>query len=458
MMRAFAFGAVLAAGCYQPAPQAGGPCSDRGTCPTPLACVAGSCVDPSTAPADAAIDACPELSCVGNDLAGCGSRITCSLGCADAVAPSPAHCRVMVPSNGLAVSMLTGATADVTGLDLDFDTETGEITFEGGMPLRAPGTGVIAGIGFEVRDRMGVFTAHSWNVPAFVTDSGDDWDAAGVNGLVLFAATTIHVDGRVDVGASGSGGGAGGAGGATTGSPGPTCRGKAGLWQSAGFGEGGGGGGGRAAGGNGAVSNTTTFGAGGPSCATGPTTIPLVGGNGGGAGGVETATSPDTVHGGAGGGGGGALALVAMESITISATGNACAPGEGGRTSATGDGGGGGGSGGAILLEAPVIDLTAGAVIAANGGGGAAPSTNNGTRGHPDDASPAEGGVFMTASGGRGGTGAPPHNGTTYADVGSARGGGGGGAGGRIELKARSRSTTGAVISPGAALTDIATE
>ena len=456
-MRAFALGAVLLAGCYRPAPAAGTPCSDRGTCPAPLSCVGNVCIDPDNPPGDAAIDACPDVSCVGNDLAGCGARFTCSLGCADAAATTPAHCRVMVPSNGITEALLAGATADVTGLDLDFDTDTGEVTFDSGMPLRAPGVGVNAGIGFQIVDKMAVFTAHSWTVPAFVNGSGDDWDAGGANALVLYSATTIRVDGRIDVGAAGTGGGPGGASGATTGSPGPFCRGKAGLWQMAGYGEGGGGAGGRAAGGDGARSNTTTFGTGGPMCAL-PSTIPLAGGNGGGAGGVETAASPDVVHGGDGGGGGGALALVAMESITFSATGNVCAPGEGGRTSVTGDGGGGGGSGGAILLESPVITLTAASAVTANGGGGAAPNTNNGTRGHVDDGGQATGGVFMAASGGKGGSGAAPTNGTNFTDATTARGGGGGGAGGRIELKARTRVTMGAIVSPGTALSDITTK
>ncbi|MBA3459302.1 MAG: hypothetical protein H0T46_05030 [Deltaproteobacteria bacterium] len=460
-MRALHLAPVIAlAGCYSPAPQAGAPCNERGECPTGLRCIADLCQSPDMVPEDAAIDVaidvCPELSCIGNDLAGCNSRMTCSLGCADAVGTTPAHCLQMVPSNGLTTALLAGATADVSGLDLDFDTETGVITHAGGMPLRAAGTGVIAGIGFTVIDKMGVFTANSFFVDP-ITDSANDWDARGDNALVLFAATTITVHGRIDNGANGVNGGAGGAAGATSGSNSLPCRGRAGLWQMANFGEGGGGGGGRATGGNGAPSNTTTFGAGGQTCSAptgGPTTIPLRGGNGGGAGGVETAPSPDVIRGGAGGGGGGALALVAMESITIS--GEATAPGEGGRTSATGDGGGGGGSGGAILVEAPVVTISG--AVTANGGGGAAPNTANGSRGHVNDSSQASGGVYMTASGGRGGTGAAPTAGTTYTDGTMARGGGGGGAGGRTELKGRTRNTAGSVISPGAVQNDIAVE
>ena len=462
-MRALLLAPVIAlAGCYHPAPQAGAPCNERGECPSGLRCIDDLCQSPDTAPTDAAIDVaidvCPELSCVGSDLAGCSSRMTCSLGCADAAGTTPAHCMQMVPSNGITSALLAGATANVSGIDLDFDTETGAITEDGGTPLRAAGTGVIGGIGFTVIDKMGVFTANSFSVDALV-DSADDWDAAGDNALVLYAATTITVIGRIDNGASGTNGGAGGASGATSGSNTLPCRGRAGLWQMASFGEGGGGGGGRTTGGNGAPSNTTTFGAGGQSCSSptgGPTPIPLRGGNGGGAGGVETAPSPDVIHGGNGGGGGGGLALVAMESITIS--GGVTVPGEGGRTSATGDGGGGGGSGGAILIEAPVITISG--AVTANGGGGAAPNTDNGSRGHMDDSTQAAGGVYMTASGGRGGTGTAPTAGTTYLDgLGTmARGGGGGGAAGRTELRGRTRNTAGSVISPGAVQGDITTQ
>ncbi len=201
-----------------------------------------------------------------------------------------------------------------------------------------------------------------------------------------------------------------------------------------------------------APSNLATFGAGGPSCSF-PLTQPLRGGSGGGAGGVDTAPTP-TVHGGFGGGGGGALGLVAMESITISGT--VTAPGDGGLTSATGDGGGGGGSGGAILLESPVVTLAGN--LTAHGGGGGGPSVNNGVRGHQTDGGQASGGVYMTASGGKGGTGAAiPTAGTTYHNgLGTmARGGGGGGSEGRTEIKARSKVTTGATLSPAPTLGDV---
>ncbi len=452
-MRALLLGLPLAmaAGCYHPSPAAGTPCSSRGECPSGLECVDDLCQEPGTSQVDAAIDACPAVSCLAGDLAGCGSRITCANGCADTTSTAPAHCMQLVPSNGITVALLAGATADVSALDYDFDTDTGEILVNTTV-IRPAGTGVINGIGFTVVDMMGVFTAHSFEISPLVA-SGDDCDGDGANALVLFSSTTITVLGVLDAGANGTDAGPAGGNGATTGVATPTCRGKAGLWQAAGFGEGGGGGGGRHAGGAGAPSNLATFGAGGPSCST-PVTSPLRGGNGGGAGGVETAPSPDVVHGGNGGGGGGALALVAMESITI--TGTVTSPGAGGFTSATGDGGGGGGSGGAILIESPVVTITGD--LTANGGGGAGPSVNDGSRGHILDGNQASGGVFMTASGGKGGTGsATPTAGTTYTDgLGTmARGGGGGGGAGRTEIKARSQVTTGASLSPTPTMSDV---
>lgn len=446
--------AALLVGCYHPDPPAGAPCAATGDCPSGLSCIDDHCVKPGTT-TDAAIDACPTATCAGSELVGCGIPVTCALGCAAPTPTAPARCMELAPSNGLDPSLLAGASADLAGIDFDFNTDTGEVTKEDGMPVRPPGTGVMNGIGFTVIDKMGVFTANSFTAAALV-DVGNDWDSEGSNTLVLYAATTIDIVGRIDIGGNGVGAGPGGMDGATSGSPGPTCRGKAGLWQAANFGEGGGGAGGRTGGGNGAPSVLATFGAGAAACSTAPTTIPLRGGNGGGAGGVETAASPDVVHGGEGGGGGGGIALVAMTSITIS--GEVTSPGDGGRTSATGDGGGGGGSGGAILLEAPVVTISG--ALTANGGGGAGPSVANGARGHITDGGQAAGGAFMAVNGGRGGNASPPTSGNTYDDgmATMARGGGGGGAAGRTEIKARTRDTTGAVLSPPPALSDIAVQ
>lgn len=452
MRSAVAF-VLLLGGCYHPTPPAGAPCNSRGECPSGLECVDDLCQPPGTLSVDAAIDACPETACLGNELAGCGSRVTCALGCADTggTVKGP-HCMELVPSNGVTTALLIGATADITGIDFDFNTDTGEVTKEGGVLVRPAGTGVINGIGFTIVDKMAVFSVHSASV-APLANAGDDWDADGANAFILYAATTIEVLGRIDVGANGTDAGpAGSSGGQSNNIVG--CRGRAGLWQAIGIGEGGGGGGARTAGGNGAPSMSLTFGAGGPSCASQPSTIPLRGGYGGGPGGYDATAA--TVKGGAGGGGGGAIGLVAMESITIS--GQVTAPGSGGDSPASADGGGGGGAGGAVFLEAPVVTITG--ALTANGGGGGAPSANDGSRGHTNDGSAADGGVFGNGAGGRGGTGSvSPGNGTTATDATpSARGGGGGGAAGRTHVKSRSRTTTGAALSPAPALDDIATQ
>lgn len=417
--------------------------------------MAGSCELPGTdrdAPLDpdAMIDACPAASCSGDSIVGCGDPVACATGCSDT---GGAHCRELVPSNGLTADLLDGVTADVVaGDDWHFHPDDGEIR-HGTTILRAAGPGVIAGIRWVEIDGVGVFVARSWSVGTF-----DDWDSDGDNALALYAATTITVTGRIDVGASDSSGGPGGTN-ATSSMSGFNCRGRAGRFFAAGFGEGGGGGGGRHAGANGGDSNMgMTAGLGGTACNDRPLTTPLRGGTGGGHGAASIEN--------AGGGGGGALALVAMQSITI--TGEVGAPGEGGDvavagTPPAGEGGGGGGSGGAVLLEAPFVTISGS--LTANGGGGAAPTSNDGARGFVTGSSHAPGGSFTgpggTKTGGRGGanTGTPTA-GQTYQEESLplvpiiSRGGGGGGATGRTEIKSLVRTTTGATLSPAPLTTD----
>ena len=420
---------VAMVGCYHPQIPDGAPCSDDSQCPVEQTCSPqGRCESSLDAGAsDGACGFAPH--CEGNDLVTCSGSSTCELGCD----PAGARCTALVPSNGISPTLLTGATTDVTGPKLDFDTETGEIR-AANILVRNFGEGVIGGIGFTIVDGMGVFTANS-----FVANANETWTASGDNSLVLFAATTIAVGGTIDVGADL---GTGGPGGSNAGATNAACPGGKGTFAATAFGAGGGGGGGAGAGGNGGGAVNATAGAGGASCSQ-PSTIPLDGGNGGGAGGV----AGTIVHGGRGGGGGGAIALVAMSSISIA--GIVGAPGDGGASVAGGDGGGGGGSGGAILLEAPTIIVIGAAT--ANGGGGGGPSASTGTRGHMADANPALGGLFNGVRGGAGGAGpTPPTNGGTVGDgVTSSRGGGGGGASGRIEIKSMVRTIdTAAVVSP----------
>lgn len=436
---------LVAAGCYQPTIAPGQPCAENGACPEGFECRTGTCELPdgtSDGPLpDVPIDACAGATCSGNDIVGCGPPVTCTTACSSI---GGAHCMVLVPSNGLSRGMLAGATANVTGNDWDFDTVSGGIK-KGNIILRADGTGVNAGIGFQIVDGMGVFTAHSFNVSAV-----DDFSASGTNTLVLFAATTITVSGTIDVGSYSSAAGSGGSSG-TSSTSGASCRGRAGRFFSNAFAEGGGGGGGRTAGGDGGAANQgAPAGLGGALCTLLSTTTPLRGGAGGGHGGGQTANS--------GGGGGGGLALVAMESISI--TGSVGSPGgpgiSGPGPSPSGDGGGGGGAGGAVFLEAPTVTISG--ALTANGGSGASPFNVNGARGSLSTGSSVAGGSYMGVSGGRGGSGAlSPGSGAIYTTtdtvpvppvITSARGSGGGGAAGRTEIKALVRNTTGATLSP----------
>jgi hypothetical protein len=453
---------ALLAGCYQPQLATGLPCAENGACPGDLECRAGRCELPGSiadasfdVPVDVAIDACAAATCQGADIVGCGAPVTCATACSSI---GGAHCMVLVPSNGLTGAMLAGATADVTSIeDWTFYTDDGEIR-RGNVYLRPAGTGVIGGIGFQVVDGMGVFTARSFNVSA-----GNQFEGIGTYPLVLFAVKTIVVSGQIDVGGKLDVGGPGGSSG--TGSmTGTLCRGRAGRFFSSGFGEGGGGGGGRTSGGDGAASNQATpTGLGGGTCSTLVTTVPLRGGSGGGHGGNTSSN--------AGGGGGGALALVAMESITVS--GSVGAPGAGGRSGAgpapSGDGGGGGGGGGAVFIESPSVTISG--ALTANGGGGSAPFNIDGNRGSVSTATAAAGGSYSgpggTRTGGRGGTGTlSPLAGQNYTQddgllpptVIISRGGGGGGAAGRTEVRSLIRTTTGAVLSPTPAYSDVMLE
>jgi hypothetical protein len=458
--------ALLLAGCFSPSPHAGAPCGTNRECPDGLECSAqNTCEKPGTTFVDAMPDACPAASCDGDMLLGCGEPIACANGCSPDGTP---HCFQLAPSNGLTLDLLDGALADVSLEDLDFDTDDGHISTTDGddntTEIRAPGTGVINGIRFEIRDGMGIFAANSWTFPA----STDDHDATGANAFVLFAKTTITVASPIDAGGNGTAGGPSATGRNFSTTNGGSCRGKAGRSNSgigAAFGEGGGGGGGAGGGGDGAPSNQPSpTGVGGASCSSSPTTIPLKGGQGGGDGGQASANG--------GGGGGGAMALVALESITIASGGAVTAPGAGGLsgTGTAGNGGGGGGGGGAILLEAPIVDVM-GAITANGGGGGAPTGGSDGNRGAIASSSAAAGGTFscvetpgataVTRRGGAGGSRlAAAVDGTTCTisdatpTVISSQGGGGGGAAGRTHIRRHSGTTTG-VQSPTAVVEDV---
>ena len=438
---------ALLAGCYNPSPQEGAPCNLDGDCPSGLECNAeNKCVKPVEIDADTSgPDACPGARCEGSDFVDCdGAKITCANGCGGGASP---HCLQLKPSNGLDVSMLAGATADVTMDKLNFDGDDGSIRMQN-ITVRPAGTGVMAGIRYQVVDGAAVWVANS-----FKLNAGDSWSLGGTKAIVLFANTSITLDESLDVNAAGTVAGPGGTGpnnGTVAG-----CQGRAGHVVDGNHAEGGGGGGGAnsSSGANGGNTNSGAATGLGGNCATRPSTIPLRGGNGGGNGGQN--------GGSGGGGGGGAIALVAMESITIM---KAVSAAGGGGANGTQNGGGGGGSGGAVLIEAPTVSITG--QLTANGGAGGAPSGGAaGPGGSPTTASPAIGPTYTspggtTGKGGNGGAaGVNPTNGTAYNYddtvnlINYNRGGGGGGAVGRVEVKRKTGGVSG-LASPAAAITD----
>ena len=434
-------------------------CTAATGCPDGLACgVEGFCRTGATATScngvRDAFDADTSCVCSNNDTLSCSSgQTTCGMGC---VTDAPAHCRAVMPSNGIPLGSLdlvdTAITVDDTTM---FDTDTGAIT--GGL-TRAAGTGVIAGIGFTTSGTIGVFTLHQLSVSSFGTI-----EFTGGRSAAFVVETSATIDGAID----GSGGcygttpncagPGGGAGGTTT--PAMGC-GPGGIGEGVGSASdpGGGGGGSRRAGAAGGADVMSTAGVGGIACMS-PMAEPLIGGSGGGIGGLGGATVP-----GPGGGGGGAFQLTALETITVTGTITVGGAGGGGGPGSDGTrgggGGGGGGAGGSILLEAPVV--IADGIIAANGGGGGAPGSGptpgpNGVTGRAST-TPAAGGSGSTAgNGGNGGAGTtmptPGIAGTT-----SPNGGGGGGGVGAIFIRALAPPTlTGAVISPPAGTGDIRT-
>ena len=412
MNRWMAVAAVLAA-CYRPSPEAGSPCSTQGElCPAGLMCVGGLCQ-----PAGTVVDGnSGDASKSGASDAG-GSNLDAPPG------------QTIVLPYGLGSGLLAGTTS-LVGTNLDFNTDTGEIdALNGNSTIRAAGSGVIAGIAFELVAQagappIGVFAADSFEVPGT-----GEWDADGSAAFAL-VAETIVVDGELWVGGTGNTPGAGGGGGGASGKSGGGCGGGAagsGQLESA---TGGGGGGAATAGGDGGGGSGT----GGRAC--GATAEPLVGGGGGGA----AASGLGSAN---GGGGGGGIALLATSSITVDAGGVVEAPGAGGRTADSS--GGGGGAGGSLFLVAPAVSLQG--ALTANGAGGGGADGGAGVDGDDADAMPADGGLGL-ARGGAGGAGSTaPTAGASFAEMGLAFGGGGGGAYGRIEIRASS-VTGGGLASP----------
>ena len=366
--------------------------------------------------------------CVAEGVATCEAHKTrlltpCPFGCAG----DPPACQPFVPSNvetlhafGLGVGDLVVGGSAATPYWL-IDTETGRITAHtsaalspvGQIEKRAPGMGVVTGVGFETlaqadaevgTPRLGLFF-----VRRLVVTSGFHLVARGSLPLAVMADADINIAGAVDVGGHFGGSVEPGPGGGRA-SEGPGQGVDAGGGDSAAGGGSYGGVGGKPG------PDGADPGAAGPTYGSAKLT-PLVGGSGGG-----SAARP-------GGAGGGAMQLIAQTEIRISGQVNA---GGGGaqRSTSNAAGGGGGGSGGALLLEAPEVVLEPTSALGANGGAGglASAGATLGARGSALFApAPGELGGFP---GGNAGNGSDPLG---VASDGTRRSGGGGGCG-RIRI------------------------
>lgn len=214
--------------------------------------------------------------------------------------------------------------------------------------------------------------------------------------------------------------------------------------------QGGGGGGGGGFGGEGGVAGAGGSGNGVPGLSGSVQTQAneLRGGCRGGNGGVTDAELPEAQ----GGAGGGALALSALTSISIAATGVLQAGGAGGAGGVNDEGGGGGGgSGGMLWLDGPSVSVTAGGRLVTSGGGGGegAESSQAGAAGDPASANPtrAIGGTGGDAGDGGAGSGQEGPEGNP--GIGNAEGGGGGGGGtGYIQVNGTFAEEAGALIIP----------
>jgi hypothetical protein len=390
------------------------------------------------------LDPCPAVGtqvCMDDSVATCtpGGWVidpACPLGCT--ATAGTARCRRVDVTNVMNDILLVSGTSPIavaTGRIVTVDTDSGAITRDDGVVIRAAGAaGDASGILFRIEAQGGAYPELAiFAASAITIRSGATLRAVGTRALVLLSSGNAAIEGVLDVSAvgttAGSGGGDGGTSRTAGGDPG---GGEPGTLADIGDGhQGAGGGGGHAAAGGEGGSDDFLFviavgGAGGAAIAD-VDGSPLVGGGGGGAG-------ADAGSGGDGGGGGGAVQITSNRQIRV--LGVIRAHGAGG---AQGDrSGGGGGAGGTIVLEAPEITVSADAILAANGGGGGGSDTDAGLAENGDDGS--DGTARANGGGGNGlGAGAGGRGGadTTLAgeDGGDGTaGGGGGGSIGRIRF------------------------
>lgn len=321
------------------------------------------------------------------DLAGCARVGPCSLGCT-----TTSGC--FGPSN-----VTPGFESDAGSLLLQAG-EVFTLSSDDGALLRSDGGVVRPAGGFDAVTRT-VFSSEAqrdagqdvgvFSVEDLVVERGATLLVQGSRPIVIKAASSVYVEGTIDVGALGQLGGPGGFNGGDGGAPGmgpgggalgqfatAQCTHLCAVGSTGGAFGASGGAGGSVTIGSGALADGGGLQLMGPlvSVAYGtPDLRPLRGGSGG-AGGVVvpgfTSANPGlNPRPGLGGGGGGALQLVARFGIVIADGGVITAPGEAGG-SCISAGGAAGGSGGAILLESPNVVLAPASVVAANGGGGAA--------------------------------------------------------------------------------------
>jgi hypothetical protein len=253
--------------------------------------------------------------------------------------------------------------------------------------------------------------------------------AHGARPLVLIAST-IRIDGTLDVAShvNGQSGPGANMSGCSPGNPSPNNRGGGG--QGGSFGG---------TGGDGGDQDGQPMSHGRAGMALMPTTL---------RGGCPGANGGD--GGGARGDGGGAVLLIA-DSIQLGSNSAINASGASGRGAPQGrKGGGGAGSGGMIALSATTIAVGANTAIWANGGAGGSGSSNP-TAGQSgtDSTSPLSGGTGGTAPGnaGNGGVGYPAVQRDGASGSGGSDGGGGGGGGAGI-IRNFTSSSLGSAVSP----------
>ena len=282
---------------------------------------------------------------------------TCDVGCeSDGTA-----CMTFVPSNGLGPSFVGAASlpALVIPDGAQIDTDTGIVTASDGTVVHDGSVSSLV-----------TFGSTTIRVFAAPTLSLNSLRATGTLPIAFVAATTIELDGLVDVSADGSAAGPGAAGSASPANAAAVTESTCGVCTD----RGAGGGGNYIAGGMGG-GDTATGSGGAGSGGTGETGFLLVGGGSGGT--VMLMDIPEPVETYPGGAGGGAIQLVAGTQITLAGIINA---GGGGGTNGELSGGG---AGGTVILESPVVAIGATGGIAANGGGGAG-CTVDGADGTPD--------------------------------------------------------------------------